>query len=101
MSEIFVVLGNQLFSPEESKDLSHVPIFMAEDEELCTYHNFHKHKIILFLASMRHYRDELLAQGRQVVYHELSSRAPKETYEDLLERHIKDQGVDQVHIYEI
>jgi deoxyribodipyrimidine photolyase-like uncharacterized protein len=41
---------------------------MAEDHELCTYYRFHKHKIILFLAAMRTYADELKAAGYRVQY---------------------------------
>ena len=36
-----------------------MPVFMAEDVGLCTYEKHHQQKIVLFLAAMRAYADEL------------------------------------------
>ena len=61
-----IILGNQLFptSYYKSDDL----VFMCEDMSLCTHFKYHKHKIIFFLASMRHFRDELVKNGKSVEY---------------------------------
>ena len=56
---LFVILGNQLFPITELKTFKNYNFFMAEDYELCTYEKHHKHKLILFLASMRKYASEL------------------------------------------
>ena len=59
MSELFIVLGNQLFHPKYLKAYKSSLFFLAEDYELCTFVKHHKHKIIFFLSSMRSYNDEL------------------------------------------
>ena len=58
--KLFFILGNQLFPlnylDRFKKD--HL-FFLAEDKGLCTYEKHHKHKILLFLSSMRSYADKL------------------------------------------
>lgn len=44
---------------------------MCEDHELCTHFKYHKHKIVFFLASMRHYKEELEDLGKTVHYQQL------------------------------
>ena len=58
-NSIFIILGNQLFPFTELKSFKNYNFFMAEDYELCTYEKHHKHKLILFLTSMRKYASEL------------------------------------------
>ena len=62
--KIFVILGNQLFNlsffSQFKKDHT---FFLAEDFGLCTYEKHHKQKILLFLSSMRSFRDELQENG--------------------------------------
>ena len=55
MKSAWIILGNQLF-PQETlpKNIPEL-VFMAEDFGLCTHFKYHKHKIILFLTSMRRY----------------------------------------------
>ncbi len=66
-----VLLGDNLFA-----DLSALPadavIFMREDRELCSRFRHHQQKIVLFLSAMRHRRDELRQEGREVIYQELA-----------------------------
>lgn len=67
-----LILGDQLFPLAEVRKCGDVrEVFMAESLDLCTHFNYHKQKILLFLASMRHYRDELLAHDYRVHYHPL------------------------------
>ena len=68
----FLVLGNQLFPSSHFLKYKSVPFFMAEDLELCTYVKHHKQKIVLFLACMRNFRDEMHALGYEVDYFELA-----------------------------
>ena len=57
--KLFIILGNQLFSPQYLKKYKDHTFFMAEDYDLCTYEKHHKLKILLFLSSMRSFRDEI------------------------------------------
>ncbi len=81
---MLVVLGNQLFPIERVRALKPASVFMAEDMGLCTYERHHQQKIVLFLAAMRGYRDELQAAGLTVHYHQLDPSAAT-TYEEHLE----------------
>ena len=59
MSQLFIVLGNQLFHPKYFANYKSSIFFLAEDFGLCTYEKHHKQKILLFLSSMRSYADTL------------------------------------------
>ena len=63
---MLVVLGNQLFPLHHLPEPGATPVFMAEDLGLCTYEKHHQQKIVLFLAAMRAYADELRAAGYDV-----------------------------------
>lgn len=91
-----IILGNQLFPTELSCCDS--PVFMSEDFTLCTHYKYHKHKLILFLASMRNYRDELIKKNKKVFYYKLS----KETsFFSNLVFVIKSQNIKKITTYEI
>ncbi len=72
MPNTLVILGNQLFPVKYVKALKPKKIYMREDYGLCTFQRHHKHKITLFLSSMRSYRDELLKLKYDVHYEELN-----------------------------
>jgi deoxyribodipyrimidine photolyase-related protein len=67
---MLVILGNQLFPQQHLPPVDSTPIFMAEDIGLCTYEKHHQQKIVLFLAAMRNYADELRAAGYDIHYQE-------------------------------
>lgn len=71
---------------------------MREDIELCTYEKFHKHKILLFLASMRDYSESLQADY-QVVYKKIDKSKGK--YEDDLVDCIQKNKITHVDFFEI
>ena len=71
MINTLVILGNQLFPISYIRKIAPKAIYMREDMGLCSYQLHHKHKIILFLSSMRSYRDELIKQRFNVHYEEL------------------------------
>ena len=50
---LFIILGNQLFPLNELSNFKDCQFLMAEDYNLCTYEKHHKHKLVLFLSSMR------------------------------------------------
>ena len=97
---IFVVLGNQLFPPDRLPDPSGTTIFMAEDVGLCTYVRHHQQKIVLFLAAMRSYADELRAAGFDVIYHELEPDGGL-SYEARLAQSVDECGAGGIAHFEI
>ena len=62
ISDLTIILGNQLFKPTLIPKLIKHPVFMCESDDLCTHFKYHKLKILFFLAAMREYRDELTQQ---------------------------------------
>ena len=56
--KLFLILGNQLFDTKYLKEYSEFTFYMSEDYGLCTFQKHHKLKILLFLSSMRSYRDD-------------------------------------------
>jgi deoxyribodipyrimidine photolyase-related protein len=97
-----LVLGNQLFAPESSCIEMGDSVFMAEDYGLCTHFRYHKHKLIFFLAAMRHYRDELRqALGAKVHYAELDAQSYQQSFEEKLSQYVAEHSVDELHTYQI
>ena len=81
---LLVILGNQLFAERYLPPSTDVQIFMAEDIGLCTYVRHHQQKLVLFLAAMRSYADELRAAGYRVHYHQLQLNE-ESSYEERLD----------------
>ena len=97
---LFLILGNQLFNPSYLKEYSNCTFYMAEDNGLCTFQKHHKLKILLFLSSMRSYRDELKAKKFKIIYKDCKNSF-KENYEKKLEKTIKEMKVKNVTFFEI
>jgi deoxyribodipyrimidine photolyase-related protein len=97
MTEVLVVLGDQLFPHKFYKPHLGKLVFMAEDVGLCTHFKYHKHKLIFFLAAMRTYADELRAGGHSVHYEELGD-VP---YVDRLRAFLRKKKVTKVSVGEI
>ena len=70
---MLVILGNQLFPLQHLPPPGAGPVYMAEDVGLCTYEKHHQQKIVLFLAAMRAYADELRDAGYTVHYQKLNT----------------------------
>ena len=68
--KLFLILGNQLFNPKYLKEFKENIFYMSEDLGLCTFQKHHKLKILLFLSSMRSYRDELKMKKFKVIYND-------------------------------
>ena len=96
---MLVILGNQLF-PLRFLPPPSVPVFMAEDVGLCTYERHHQQKIVLFLAAMRAYADELRAAGYEVHYVELDTSDARD-YEQKLAAALEQVGADRLMHFEI
>ena len=73
---------------------------MAEDYGLCTFEKHHKLKILLFLSSMRSYKEELKTRGFRVIYNDCNSDF-KTSYETKLEKVIKEKKIKEVNFFEI
>ena len=97
---LMVVLGNQLFPPEALDDCRDAVVFMAEDLGLCTYVRHHQQKIVLFLAAMRSYADELRAAGFDVRYVQLDA-GDERSYEDKLDSVVAELGCDEILHFEV
>ena len=98
--KLFLVLGNQLFNPKYLKDFSEYTFYMSEDYELCTFQKHHKLKILLYLSSMRSYRDELKAKKFKVIYNDCNKDF-KFSYEKKLEKIIKEKKVKEISFFEV
>ncbi|HEY9825992.1 MAG TPA: cryptochrome/photolyase family protein [Stenomitos sp.] len=98
---MILLLGNMLFATHSALPMRQMPVFMAEDQGLCTHFPYHKHKLILVLAAMRHHRDRLKAQGITVEYWELGTSDPTLTYEDKLLRTLRQFNATEIHTYTI
>ena len=95
-----VVLGNQLFPPERLGNCRDAVIFMAEDAGLCTYVKHHQQKIVLFLAAMRSYADELRTAGFEVRYFPLDAEDDT-SYEDRLARVVSELECSELLHFEV
>ena len=83
MTCVRVIFGDQLFPLHHLDKPSTGPIVMIEDPLFCTTsvnksgvsmgYRHHQQKVVLFLAAMRSYRDELRAAGYRVLYVELDA----------------------------
>ncbi len=103
MANLLLTLPNQLFPvsviKENYKSKDPLIVFMNEDQEILTYHQFHKHRIIFYLSAMRTYKQELEAKKIKVEYFELGST--KNNFETQLLSTIKDNKIKKVLLYEI
>ena len=95
-----MVLGNQLFPPECLQDCQEAVVFMAEDVGLCTYVKHHQQKIVLFLAAMRSYADELRNAGFDVRYFALDAD-DESSYEDKLDRVVAEIDAAELLHFEV
>ena len=99
MTDLHIVLGNQLFPIEHIKKIKPKLVYMREDLGLCTYQKHHKHKIILFLSAMRSYRDELEKNKIKVIYEKLQINSI--TYVDSLIKLIKSKKIKNISFWDI
>ena len=100
-NNLLLILGNQLFPLEYIEKTKVKKIFMAEDFSLTTYQKHHKLKILMFLWSMRQYRDQLVKNGFIVYYNSIDDKNFKDTYENKLLKILKDEKVRTISYFEI
>jgi deoxyribodipyrimidine photolyase-related protein len=97
---MLVILGNQLFPTEHLPPPEAGPVFMAEDVGLCTYEKHHQQKIVLFLAAMRAYADELRDAGYDVNYVTLDT-TDERPYESKLRAALEASGERRISHFEV
>jgi deoxyribodipyrimidine photolyase-related protein len=79
MRHLLVILGDQLNHDSavfDGFDAAFDRVWMAEVREESVRIPVSRPRIVMFLAAMRHFRDELRAKGRTVDYVELAEAAP-------------------------
>lgn len=100
LNQMIILLGNMLFPDHSRLPIRQMPVFMAEDRGISTQFKYHKHKLILVLAAMRHHRDALRSQGINVDYAELSAQSSS-SYEDKLLQAVRKHQASALHTYTI
>ena len=98
--KLFIILGNQLFNPKYLSEYKDHSFFMAEDYGLCTFEKHHKLKILLFLSSMRSFKDELKSKNFNIIYKDLNKDF-KLSFEKKLEKTIKEKKIKEISFFEI
>ena len=98
--DLHLVLGNQLFPISNVNKINPTKIFMREDYGLCTYEKHHKHKIALFLSSMRSYKDYLNKHNYKV-YYEYLKVDKSISYIDSLKKYINKEKIKKMSIWTI
>ncbi len=100
--KLFIILGNQLFPLKYlSRFKEDHLFFIAEDEGLCTYEKHHKHKILLFLSSMRSYADKLNKNKFKLDYVKIEDKEFKYDYLKKLKKIIVKKKIKEVLSFEI
>jgi deoxyribodipyrimidine photolyase-related protein len=106
MRSLVLVLGDQLDRSSaalDGFDPSSDAVWMAEVVEECTHVWAAKQRIAVFLAGMRHFRDDQRALGRPVLYRELG-RAPGRgepgTLAEALARDVTEHGPERLIVVE-
>jgi deoxyribodipyrimidine photolyase-related protein len=100
--KLFFILGNQLFPLKyvDRYKKDHL-FFMAEDQGLCTYEKHHKHKILLFLSSMRSYADELYKNKYNLKYYKIEEKEFNDDYLIKIKKVISSNKVTEISSFEI
>lgn len=98
---LVLVLGDQLdakSSAFDGFDKEQDIVWMAEVAEESTHVWNHKARIVIFLAAMRHFREELLKRGVQVSYKPLD--ASKSTFQSELKSSIQELRPEKIILVE-
>lgn len=96
-----LILGDQLFPNHSALEPDEETLFfMAEDYDLCTHFKYHKHKLILFLASMRSHANEIRTLG-DLEYWKLEESNRNKSFEEKLEKAIETNNISEIVTYEV
>jgi len=100
-NKILIILGNQLFPIKEIEKTGCNTIFMKEDLGLATNHLHHKLKLLMFFSAMREYRDHLVDNGYDVLYHSISDSSFSKSFISVFDQTVLDNKIDTVNFFEI
>lgn len=99
---LVLVFGDQLnhdsaalkgFDPKRDR------VWMAENDQEATHVWCHKTRLVAFFSPMRHFRDELIADGKKVLYHELTGdrrKARGSSFQSILDKTLDEHEVERV-----
>lgn len=77
MTRAVLVWGTQLsLSSSALAEAPDAPVLLIESEQLCRRRRYHQQKLVLVLAAMRGFADDLRAAGRDVVHVPLEQALP-------------------------
>ncbi|MCG8434366.1 MAG: cryptochrome/photolyase family protein, partial [Gammaproteobacteria bacterium] len=97
----FLVLGDQLFNPRLLRHYKDTVVLMAEDFRQFSYVKHHKKKLVLMIAAMRSYADELRRSGFEVHYIKLSHANKDKSLLDKLHALLKQNKFKELIHFEI
>ncbi|MEM8863411.1 MAG: cryptochrome/photolyase family protein, partial [Chloroflexota bacterium] len=103
MKTLRLVLGDQLSRPISSLsglDPNHDIVLMVEVHDETTYVRHHKQKIVLVLAAMRHFAQELQDEGISVDYILLDNELNSCSFTGEVARALQRHAVDQIVVTE-
>ncbi len=99
---LILVLGDQLNHDSaalEGFDPAVDRVWMAENDDEATHVWCHKYRLVAFFSPMRHFRDELIASGVDVLYHQLTAdgrKARQSSFASLLEKTLRKHDVERL-----
>lgn len=100
--QLVLVLGDQLNHDSSALadfDTKRDRVWMAENDEESTHVWCHQTRLVAFFSPMRHFRDELIASGKNVLYHELTGdrrKARGSSFQSVLEKKLGQHMVEKV-----
>ena len=103
MKTLRLIMGDQLsqdISALEDLDPDHDLVLMAELQDEITAVKHHKQKIVLILSAMRHFADNLRAEGINVDYIDLEEEGNTGSFSGELRRALKRHQVEKVIVTE-
>lgn len=101
-TKLRLIFGDQLDSESaifHDVDKKSDAFWMAEVDEEISYVPSHKQRIVFFLSAMRHFRNELVTQKYNLLYHHLTSRKSADRGPDfahILKADIKRYQVERI-----
>jgi deoxyribodipyrimidine photolyase-related protein len=97
---LLIIPGDCLF-PDHSalKPDEESLFFMAEDFGLCRHFNYHKQKLVFFLAAMRHHAEKI-RQNHALVYYELDEVYSDLSYTEKILKTCQEKGISELWTYE-
>ncbi|MEM7430726.1 MAG: cryptochrome/photolyase family protein [Pseudomonadota bacterium] len=97
---MLVILHNQLFEPKYLPSPQAHSVFICEDRAFCSNDKHHQQKLVLFLAALREYADELTDAGYTVQYESLDAD-DRRPYEEKLMSALQECGDSVIVHFEI